>query len=153
MMYRTGISLFTMAVALQIAAAPVPLTEARAEALVVLEYPGFSDDGSGMGSSDNPFVRNPNHKAVHKIGQDETLSEILSQYYGGSGLNMKFVQLAVVSMNRSAFVRGNPNYMFAGKRLHLPSLHEMDKLLRGQSTSGADAPQEDKRDEIYFIGG
>ena len=54
------------------------LTDARAEALVVLEYPGFSDDGSGMGSSDNPFVRNPNHKAVHKIGQDETLSEILS---------------------------------------------------------------------------
>ena len=86
MMYRTGISLFTMAVALQIAAAPVSLTDARAEALVVLEYPGFSDDGSGMGSSDNPFVRNPNHKAVHKIGQDETLSEILSSIMAAAGL-------------------------------------------------------------------
>ncbi len=125
------------------------IRDARAEALVVLEYPGFS----GGNSSSNEFVRNPNHKARHKIEKDETLSEILHRYYGDSGLNMKFIELAVVSINRSAFVRGNPNFMFAGKNLHLPSLTEIDQLLRGQNGSGGAVSTGDNRDEIFFIGG
>lgn len=123
----------------------------HSQALVVLEYPGMSDAGGQ--NNDHPFVNNPNHTARHEIQKDETLGEILHTYYGGSGLNMQFVELAVVKLNKSAFVRGNPNFMYAEKHLHLPSLNDIDKLIRGRAGQAAEGTSNGPRDEIFFIGG
>ena len=67
---------------------------------------------------------------------------------------MKFVEMAIVQMNHRAFVRGNPNFLYANKILHLPSVNEMQALVIGEKYSAGTAAQGDqRRDEIYFFGG
>ena len=48
---------------------------------------------------------NPDEYKKHEVLEAETLGHIMSEYYGGSGLNMQFVQIAILQFNRSAFVR------------------------------------------------
>ena len=83
----------------------------------------------------------------------ETLSHIMAEYYGGSGLNMKFVELAILQFNREAFVRGNPNFLFAGKRLHLPSVNQIRALVTGQKSDSQRSPSNRNQNEIFFFGG
>ena len=78
----------------------------------------YADD-----TSNHPFRMDPNYQQSHKVMPDETLGHILQAYYGGSGLNMKFVEMAIVQFNKHAFVRGNPNFLYADKTLHLPSVN------------------------------
>ena len=63
---------------------------------------------------------------------DETLGHIIHAYYGGSGLNMTFVEMAIVQFNKHAFVRGNPNFLYADKTLHLPSVNQIQALALGK---------------------
>ena len=70
---------------------------------------------------------------------DETLSHIIAAYYAG-GLDLSIVQMAIVKKNKSAFVRGNPNFLYADKLLHLPSLNEMKNLVLGSQSQ--DAPDD-----------
>ena len=101
----------------------------------------------------HPFRLNPDYSAHHKVRQDETLSHIIANYYGGSGLDKAFVQMAIVKRNRSAFVRSNPNYLFAGKSLHLPSLNEIRAMLvRHTPTPEQSELSRDNREEIFFFG-
>ncbi|MGB2333793.1 MAG: pilus assembly protein FimV, partial [Candidatus Puniceispirillaceae bacterium] len=82
------------------------------EPIVVLKYgqrgasQEYADD-----TSNHPFRMDPNYQQSHKVMPDETLGHILQAYYGGSGLNMKFVEMAIVQFNKHAFVRGNPNFL------------------------------------------
>ena len=89
----------------------------------VISTPGLNQD--------NPFVYDPDHTASHRVQPDETLSHIITAYYAGSGLDLSIVQMAIVKKNKSAFVRGNPNFLYADKLLHLPSLNEMKNLVLG----------------------
>ena len=122
--------------------------------IVVLEYPNSSNNQQNF--SDNLFVQNYDYTTIHKVKPDETLSHILDDYYSGSGLNMKFVEMAIIAHNRHAFVKNNPNFLFAEKTLKLPSLNQIQALLLGDNApesltkpkSGAARSQ-----EIYFIGG
>ena len=62
--------------------------------------------------------------------------------------------MAIVKKNRAAFVRGNPNFLYADKVLHLPSLNEMkDLVLGGKRQGGASGSGNSNRDQIFFIGG
>jgi Tfp pilus assembly protein FimV len=133
----------------------MPLSAAAQQPIVVLEYPTYGGTAAAPGlNPDNIFVSDPNHTASHRVMPDETLSHIITEHYAGSGLDLSVVQMAIVKKNRAAFVRGNPNFLYADKVLRLPSLNEMKDLVLGDKTqdrtSGAGGAS---RDQIFFIGG
>ena len=124
----------------------------NAEPIVILEYRGteiVTDGDDAM----HPFRLDPDYSTHHKVMQDETLSHIIANYYGGSDLDKAFVQMAIVKRNRTAFVRANPNYLYAGKSLHLPSLNEIRSMLvRDTKSTKNPEPKRDNREEIFFFG-
>ena len=121
--------------------------------IVVLEYPGYASNTTPGLNQDNPFVFDPNHTATHRVQPDETLSHVITEHYAGSGLDLSVVQMAIVKKNRSAFVRGNPNFLYADKTLHLPSLNEMKDLVLGNKSHDAPSSGGGMQNEIFFIGG
>ena len=88
-----------------------------------------------------------------KMGELGFLGLTHETAYGGSGLDKAFVQMAIVKRNRTAFVRANPNYLYAGKSLHLPSLNEIRAMLvrETKSTKNPESKR-DNREEIFFFG-
>ena len=121
--------------------------------IVVLEYPGYASVSTPGLNQDNPFVYDPDHTATHRVQPDETLSHIITAHYAGSGLDLSVVQMAIVKKNKSAFVRGNPNFLYADKLIHLPSLNEMKNLVLGANQHGASDDRGGMQNEIFFIGG
>jgi Tfp pilus assembly protein FimV len=88
------------------------------------------------------------------VANDETLSHIINDYYGGSAMNMRFVEMAIVQINRHAFVRGNPNFLYAKKTIHLPSLNQIKALVTGTKPENKQSQGGSGRtNEIYFFGG
>ncbi len=125
------------------------------EPIVVLTY-GAQRGGAMVddNASNHPFRIDPDYNQTHEVKQDETLGHIIHAYYGGSGMNMKFVEMAIVALNRRAFVRGNPNFLYAKKTLHLPSLNEIRALAVGEKLDkGARNTGRVKENEIFFFGG
>ena len=125
------------------------------EPIVVLT---FGENRAGYGSMSNehsshPMRANPDQSKKHKVLEAETLGHIMSEYYGGSGLNMAFVQIAILQFNRSAFVRGNPNFLYAGKTLHLPSVNQIRALITKEKLENRNASENGTRNEIFFFGG
>ena len=121
--------------------------------IVVLEYPGYASVSTPGLNQENPFVYDPDHTATHRVQPDETLSHIITAHYAGSGLDLSVVQMAIVKKNKSAFVRGNPNFLYADKLLHLPSLNEMKNLVLGSKQHDASDHRVGMQNEIFFIGG
>ena len=125
------------------------------EPIVVLEYGQrggsheYADD-----TSNHPFRMDPNYQESHKVMPDETLGHIMQAYYGGSGLNMAFVEMAIVQFNKHAFVRGNPNFLYADKTLHLPSVSQIQALALGKKEKVQQGERNSERqNEIFFFGG
>jgi Tfp pilus assembly protein FimV len=129
------------------------MAQGQAAPIVVLEYPAYAGASSGGLDSNNVFVADPNHTAHHRVQPNETLSHIITDYYAGSGLDLSVVQMAIVKKNKGAFVRGNPNFLFADKVLHLPSLNEMKNLVLGNHSGQPSRSSDSRQDQIYFIGG
>ena len=124
------------------------------EPIVVLTYGDSRETGSTPDEyGTHPMRTDPNAHQMHQVAEAETLSHIMAEYYGGSGLNMKFVELAILQINREAFVRGNPNFLFAGKRLHLPSVNQIRALVTGQKSDSKRSPSNRNQNEIFFFGG
>ena len=120
------------------------------EPFVVLEYRGNSD--RGYHNSDNLFLQDLNYSTNHVVLKNETLSDIMLNYYGSSSFNNKILSLAIVDFNKKAFVRNNPNYLYSGKKLYLPSINEIknliikkDKIFKNNNSSITS--------QIYFFGG
>ena len=124
------------------------------EPIVVLTYGDSRETGSSLEEfGTHPMRTDPNAHQVHQVAEAETLSHIMAEYYGGSGLNMKFVELGILQFNRKAFVRGNPNFLFAGKLLHLPSVNQIKALVTGQKPKSQRSPSNRNQNEIFFFGG
>ena len=124
------------------------------EPIVVLTYGDSRDTGSTLDEyGTHPMRTDPNAHQMHQVAEAETLSHIMAEYYGGSGLNMKFVELGILQFNRKAFVRGNPNFLFAGKRLHLPSVNQIKALVTKQKSKSQRSPSNRNQNEIFFFGG
>ena len=132
----------------------IAMNAAIAEPIVVLSY-GALDNGAVEGTeSSHPFRMDPDYSEMHEVAQDETLGHIMNDYYGGSGMNMKFVEMAIVQMNRHAFVRGNPNFLYAKKTIRLPSLNQIKALATGTKLENSSSDGSSGRtNEIYFFGG
>ena len=130
------------------------IAAASAEPIVVLTYGARDHGGAESEVSSHPFRMDPDYSVTHEVAQDETLGHIMSEYYSGSGMNMKFVEMAIVQVNRHAFVRGNPNFLYAKKTIRLPSLNQIRALVTGDKRqNGATHSDNGRTNEIYFFGG
>ena len=133
----------------------VGLGAQASEPIIVLEYGQradsieYSDD-----TSNHPFRVDLDYQQSHKVMPDETLGHIMQAYYGGSGLNMSFVEMAIVQFNKHAFVRGNPNFLYADKTIHLPSVNQIQAMALGKKEKIQDSETYGERqNEIFFFGG
>ena len=123
-----------------------------AEPIVVMEYSAASSkQDNDQNSSD--FIKNEDYSSNYTIKKNESLSNILDKFYGGKGLNIKIVQTAVVLKNKHAFVRNNPNFMYANKKLYLPSIKEIKNLVYKESSKSNNVESKDTNvKDIYFFG-
>ena len=123
------------------------------EPFVVLEYRGNSDRGNF--SSDNLFLKDLNYNANHVVLKNETLSDIMLNYYGSSAFNNRILSLAIVHFNKKAFVRNNPNFLYSGKNLYLPSVNEIKNLIikKDKNSENKDKNNSSITSQIYFFGG
>ena len=123
------------------------------EPFVVLEYRGNSDRGNF--SSDNLFLKDLNYNVNHVVLKDETLSDIMLNYYGSSSFNNRILSLAIVHFNKKAFVRNNPNFLYSGKKLYLPSVNEIKNLIikKDKNSENKDKNNSSITSHIYFFGG
>ena len=123
------------------------------EPFVVLEYRGNSDRGNF--SSDNVFLKDLNYNTNHLVLKNETLSDIMLNYYGSSAFNNRILSLAIVHFNKKAFVRNNPNFLYSGKKLYLPSVNEIKNLIikKDKNFENQDKNNSSITSQIYFFGG
>ena len=123
------------------------------EPFVVLEYRGNSDRGNF--SSDNLFLKDLNYNVNHVVLKNETLSDIMLNYYGSRAFNNRILSLAIVHFNKKAFVRNNPNFLFSGKKLYLPSVNEIKNLIikKDKNSENKDKNNSSITSHIYFFGG
>ena len=123
------------------------------EPFVVLEYRGNMDKGSL--TSDNSFLKDLNYSVKHVVLKNETLSDIMLNYYGSKSFNNNILSLAIVHFNKKAFVRNNPNYLYSGKRLYLPSINEIKDLIikKNNNKKNTEKSNSSISSQIYFFGG
>ena len=122
------------------------------EPIVVLEYSSSKTSSIDL-KSNNKFVSNPEFSLKHKVQENETLGHIMYAYYGGSGLNLRIVEMAIVEFNSKSFRNRNPNFLFADQNIYLPSLNEMKNLVLGKSNKKLQLEQNNTSSHIYFFGG
>ena len=120
------------------------------EPFVVLEYKGNMETQEGL-NRENMFIKNQNYSIKHTVKNGESLSGILSKYYGNSGLNMKIVEVSILEMNKHAFVRGNPHFLFAGKKIKIPSVNEIMNLVKNERKN-QNLDNFSRESHIYFYG-
>ena len=123
------------------------------EPFVVLEYRGNMERGNL--TSDNSFLKDLNYSVKHVVLKNETLSDIMLNYYGSESFNNNILSLAIVHFNKKAFVRNNPNYLYSGKRLYLPSINEIKDLIikKNNNKENTEKSNSSITSQIYFFGG
>ena len=95
------------------------------------------------------FIKDQNHSVSHKVQSGESLSGILNKYYGNSGLNMKIVEVSIIEINKHAFVRSNPHFLYAGKKIRIPSVNEIMNLVKNEKNIHNTSS---RSSHIYFYG-
>lgn len=123
---------------------------ANSEPFVVLEYADKDDQNY---DSESRSHNDENYSTKHTVKKNETLSKIIHKYYGNKGLNLTFVQSAILYKNKSAFVRSNPNFLYAQKNLYLPSINEIKELIYKRKNKNKPISNDAQLNkEIYFFG-
>ena len=123
------------------------------EPFVVLEYRGGMNKGDVL--SDNLFLKDLNYSTNHIVLKNETLSDIMLNYYGTKSFNNNMLSLAIVHFNAKAFVRQNPNYLYSAKKLYLPSVNEIKNLIikKNKNPNNLSNEKDNISSSIYFFGG
>ena len=119
------------------------------EPIVVLEYK--NNNSKSFEAPNNPFLKDQNFSKKYKVKKNETLSDIILKNYGVKHFNKDVLSLSIVYFNKHAFVRKNPNFLFANKTLHLPSVLEIKNLIIKTKQNHREHPNDEKH--IYFFGG
>ena len=141
---KNNIKLLLILICLQLVTKTV-----SSEPFVVLEY--RNNNTKSLEKSNNPFLNNQNFSKKYKVKKNETLSEIILKNYGVKDFNIDILSLSIVHFNKHAFVRKNPNFLYANKTLYLPSVLEIKNLLLKAKPSDKEYPKNEKH--IYFFGG
>ena len=143
--YIKLLSIFiSIVICLQFAAKSV-----SSEPFVVLEY--RNNNSKSFKVSNNPFLKDQNFSKKYKVKKNETLSDIILKNYGVKHFNKDVLSLSIVHFNKHAFVRKNPNFLFANKTLYLPSVLEIKNLIIKTKQNHRVYPNDEKH--IYFFGG
>jgi nucleoid-associated protein YgaU len=123
------------------------------EPFVILEYnnQNFNEPGTKNINKNNKFIKDHNYSVNHKVKDGESLSGILHKYYGNTGLNMKIIEISIIEINKHAFVRENPHFLYAGKILKIPSVSEIMNLVRKTPDKKSNS-KSSQRNHIYFYG-
>ena len=123
------------------------------EPFVILEYQGnnFENSNQKKINRNNKFLKNQNYSVIHKVKDGESLSGILNKYYGNTGLNMKIVEISIIEINKHAFVRDNPHFLYAGKKIKIPSVNEIMNLVKSKPNRMSGSKVNNKS-HIYFFG-
>ncbi len=116
------------------------------EPFVVLDYNNYSH--SDDVDQNNAFLRDSSYSTTHLVEIGDSLSGIINKYYKNTGFNMRIVEISILEINKKAFVRNNPNYLFAGKTLKIPSVNEMMNLVKKGTKKNQNSGK-----HIYFFGG
>ncbi len=141
---KNSIKILSIVTCLQLAPKSV-----LSEPFVVLE---FRDNNSkSFEISNNPFINNQNFSKKYKVKKNETLSDIILKNYGVKHFNKDVLSLSIVHFNKHAFVRKNPNFLYANKILHLPSVLEIKNLILNEKPNNKIHSKDEKH--IYFFGG
>ena len=119
------------------------------EPFIVLEYRNNNNKSFEM--PNNPFLEDQNFSKKYKVKKNETLSDIILKNYGVKHFNKDVLSLSIVHFNKHAFVRKNPNFLYAGKTLYLPSVLEIKNLLIKNKPNKKVYSKDEKH--IYFFGG
>ncbi len=119
------------------------------EPFVVLEGNIQNQSGSSKIDIYNPFLKDSNYSVIHKVKPGDSLSGIIKRYYKNTGLNLRVIELTIVEINRKAFVRDNPNYLYSGKKIIIPSVNQIMNLVKNNKSSY----QQESSKHIYFFGG
>ena len=119
------------------------------EPFVVLEY--RNNKSKSFEISNNPFLNDQNFSKKHKVKKNETLSDIILKNYGVKDFNKDVLSLSIVHFNKHAFVRKNPNFLYANKTLYLPSVLEIKNLIIKTKQNDREHSKDEKH--IYFFGG
>ena len=119
------------------------------EPFIVLEYRNNNNKSFEM--PNNPFLEDQNFSKKYKVKKNETLSDIILKNYGVKHFNKDVLSLSIVHFNKHAFVRKNPNFLFADKTLHLPSVLEIKNLIIKSQPNNIKHLRDEKH--IYFFGG
>ena len=92
---------------------------------------------------------------MNKIHGDSVKFKNVEKYYGETAavknFNLDIWSLSIVHFNKHAFVRKNPNYLYADKTLYLPSVLEIKNLLIKAKPNKKVYSKDEKH--IYFFGG
>ena len=122
------------------------------EPFVVLEYKENTNlNDKILIDRNNNFLKDQSYNTTHKVKEGESLSRILNKYYKNTGLNMRVLELAIIEINKHAFVRNNPNFLFAGKKIKIPSINEIMNLVK-HTPKNANTIKNSGRNHIYFYG-
>ena len=124
------------------------------EPFVILEYnnQNLSNELNKKNiNKNNKFIKDHNYSVNHKVKEGESLSGILNKYYGNTGLNMKIIEISLIEINKHAFVRENPHFLYAGKVLKIPSVSEIMNLVRKAPDKSSNS-KSSQRNHIYFYG-
>ena len=120
-----------------------------AEPFVVYEY----SEKSSNNSNSQSFDQNEDYSTSYRIKKNDSLSEILDKFYGSKNLNLNVIKSAVVLKNKHAFVRNNANFMFANKKLYLPSVNEIKNMIYKNVNKKRNVSNEFSREQdIYYFG-
>ena len=130
-------------------------TTSFSQPIVILEHRGSNYQNLSEDPSNNIFMMDPDHTEKHTVPKGQSLSEIIDDFYNGSGLDKRFLKLAIVAANPRAFAQQNPNFMFAGATLHLPSLNQIQAMVLGIPINENLKSYEKQADNrgIFFFGG
>ena len=120
-----------------------------AEPFVVYEY---SETSSNNSKNQNSY-ENEDYSTYYRIKKNDSLSGILDKFYGSKNLNLNVIKSAVVLKNKHAFVRNNANFMFANKKLYLPSVNEIKDMIYKNVNKKRNVSNEFSREhDIYYFG-
>lgn len=119
------------------------------EPFVVLEHSGTNQSLDKNIDKNNPFIKNYSHSQYYMVKDGDSLSGIINKFYSNTGLNKKIIEISIIQINKKAFVRDNPHYLFAGKKIKVPSINEIMNLVKNQPHS----VKSDSHQHIYFFGG
>ena len=141
---KNKIKILSIVICLQFAAKTI-----LSEPFVVLEYRNSTTNT--LEKSNNLFLNDENFSKKHKVKKNETLSDIILDNYGLKHFNVDILSLSIVHFNKHAFVRKNPNFLYADKTIYLPSILEIKNLLIKAKPNKKIYSKDEKH--IYFFGG